>query len=158
MRLIEIKLIVYIACAVLLWEGAILSQEKDFSISTNQSDKKTEKIQKQVSIVFNDVESGIVSNNVDFVAKHFSRQIYVSLRGAESGYFSMNQATYLVENYFTVRKIINFKFTTTKLSGEVPYATGGGYFTLKGKQELFQVYISLSKNDSRLVITQFNVY
>ena len=158
MRFIEIKQIFYIICAILLWQGLLFSRGKDSNTSTNQSDIKTEKIQKQVSIVFNDVESGLVSNSVNFAAKHFSRQIYISLQGAESGYFSMNQAMYILENYFTARKVINFKFTTTKLSGEVPYATGGGYFTLKGKQDLFQVYISLAKNDSRWVITQFNVY
>ena len=85
-------------------------------------------------------------------------QVYVNLRGGESGYYSANQAYYLLENYFKTRRLVNFNFTTIGESDSNPYATGSAGFNEKGSRERAQVYVSLSLAGNRWVITQINIY
>jgi hypothetical protein len=110
------------------------------------------------SVIISQIESGVLAGNVKGFSGYLSKQVFINLRGAESGYFSANQATYLLRSFFESCRIVRFKFTTVEETEE-PYATGGGVMISgKGSRESFQVYIALSKTDNRWVISQFNVY
>lgn len=109
------------------------------------------------SVIISQVESGILSGNIQSFSKYLAKQVFVNLRGNESGYFSSNQALYLLRSFFETRRVLRFKFTTIDESQE-PFATGGGIFVLKGTKESVQIYVGLSKLDNRWVVTQFNVY
>jgi hypothetical protein len=108
--------------------------------------------------VFRDVEMGILEGDAGTFSKHFARQISLSLSGTESGYFSGNQAAYIIQNYFKLHHTIRFRLTTISLDSPNPYATGGGSFQYRGSVMQLQIYISLSRQDNRWTITQFNVY
>ncbi len=105
-----------------------------------------------------EIEHGLLSGDVQSFSKYFSAQVYLSLRGGESGYFSANQAYLIVENFFSSRRTVTFKFSTVKTDDPMPYATGGGSFFERGTIHSLQVYVALAKNRDRWVITQFNVY
>lgn len=111
-----------------------------------------------VSALFDDVQSGIVAGDVKKFSMHLARQVFINLRGMESGYFSRNQAFYILDSYLSARRVVSFTFSTMNDSEPVPYATGGGIFMRRGKREIFQVYTSLSKQDGQWVVTQLNVY
>lgn len=103
------------------------------------------------------IERGISRSDLESFTQYFSRQVFISLRNGESGYFSNNQAAFVVEDFFKSRRVLHFKFTTIHTDAE-PFATGGGLFLQKGNRETLQVYVALSKPDDRWLITQFNVY
>jgi len=108
--------------------------------------------------VVDSIEQGIVSGNVQVFSGHLARQIYITLRGKEGGYFSANQAFYILQEYFSSRHAVNFRFTTVNADIANPYATGGGTFFVKGNPEILQLYVALARADGRWVIAQFNVY
>jgi hypothetical protein len=84
--------------------------------------------------------------------------VYLNIRGAESGYFSANQAHYVLQNFFNQHKPVSFSFTSYGESGGSPYATGRGSINVKGNREFIQIYVSLAKFKDRWVIGQFNIY
>ena len=108
--------------------------------------------------IFSSVQQGLSSGNISTFSQHMGSQVYVNLRGGESGYYSANQAYYLLENYFKTRRLVNFNFSTIGESESNPYATGSAGFNEKGSRERAQVYVSLSLAGNRWVITQINIY
>ena len=107
--------------------------------------------------IFSIVESGILHGEHPAISKHFGRQLYVSLKGEESGYFSANQASQIIRSFFGSRKPASFSFTTTETEGD-PFATGAGTFLGRGSKETLQIYVALTRQGNRWVISQFNVY
>lgn len=130
----------------------------------NQDDPNIQKTIQQGSVsddlvtIIRNVEAGLLTNDIASFTKHLARHIELNLREDANGFFSSNQTHYILINFFSTRRFHNFQFTKIYLENEAPYATGGGNVIVKGKREIYQVYISLSLQDSRWVITQFNVY
>ena len=108
--------------------------------------------------LFAKIEAGITSGETARFSQDLARQTYVSVRGKESGYFSANQAFLIVRNYFSSRRLASFKLSKQESAGSMPFATGGGTFMSRGTLEQFQVYVALTRVESRWVIAQFNVY
>jgi hypothetical protein len=108
--------------------------------------------------IFSSVQRGISAGSVETFSDHMAPQVYVNLRGGESGYYSASQAYYLLDNYFRTRKFGNFNFTTVGESDSNPYATGSARCTIRGGREFAQIYVSLSRTGERWVITQINIY
>ena len=112
----------------------------------------------KIKSIFNDISKSISSNKIELLSMYIFKQVKISLLGAEIGYFSENQVTSILENYFNSRRVVDFKLPSIKTSDEGPYATGGGHWNIKGKQEKFQVYITIAEQEKRWVITQFKIY
>jgi hypothetical protein len=108
--------------------------------------------------LFDTIEAAILAGDVKKLAPYFGKQVNLSLQSGPSGYFSGNQSYYILQNYFSSRKILSFKFTSRKLDDTYPYATGGGTSRAKGVNEILQFYVALAEVDGRWVISQFNVY
>lgn len=119
-----------------------------------QEDQKFE----SPSEIFEDVQKGIIQKDVEAFAKIIARQVYIDLRSLERGYFSANQAISILQAFFDSRNIVNFKFSSISTKGKMPFATGGGILTMRGRRESFQIYVGLSQQNRHWVITQFNVY
>ena len=108
--------------------------------------------------IFESVQEGMRGENIGMFSQHFGSQVLCNLRGGGSGYYSANQAFYLLENYFRARRFVAFDFSTIGESDTNPYATGSVTFNAKGAREVAQVYISLSLAGDRWVISQINIY
>jgi hypothetical protein len=108
--------------------------------------------------LFGTVQQGLASGSTGTFSSHLAPQVYVNLRGGESGYYSANQAHYVLENYFKTRRLVNVKFSTIGESDANPYATGSATFVERGTRSLAQVYVSLTRSGERWIITQINIY
>lgn len=108
--------------------------------------------------VFNDIQNGLREGEILNFSGHFARQVYISLRGAESGYFSSNQTFYILREYLRTHRPISVAFTSTGDRDGMRYATGSAAVMYRGRRENLQIYVALSFLDGRWVITQFNVY
>ncbi len=108
--------------------------------------------------IFERIQRGLSSGSVTLFSPDLASQVFVNLRGGESGYYSASQAHYLLENYLRVRKFSRFTFSTIDESGENPYATGSVTFNFRGSREIAQVYVSLTSSGNRWMITQINIY
>jgi hypothetical protein len=114
--------------------------------------------------IFQSVQDGIVSGSVGTFSQFLGSQVHVNLRGGESGYFSANQAHYVLTNYFRTRRVLRFEFTTLGSAGSEPYGTGSAVMSFKGTREQVQVFVSLTllpfsaSGGERWVISQVNIY
>ena len=108
--------------------------------------------------VFQNIEYGIRMSTVEEFKRELGTIVSIAIGSSERGYFSMNQAASVLSGYFSGRKSISFEFSRIHEKGNAPYATGRLVYIKKGNQESVQVYVSLTRQDSRWVINQFNIY
>jgi hypothetical protein len=94
-------------------------------------------------VIFAEIEAGIAKGNVPALFKHLSPQTYFSLISGIRGYYSSNQAYYILEDFFKIYQVISFKFHSLQTENGNPYATGIYFYEFKGKRQTAQVYISL---------------
>lgn len=104
------------------------------------------------------IEQSILSASLTSASAHFAQQVFVNVSGAESGYFSANQTVSILHRYFSSRSSLAFEFSRFSDAGSTPYATGRLTYTVRGRRESAQVYVSLRFQDSRWFISQFNIY
>ncbi len=112
----------------------------------------------EVKTLFERIEQGIAGGTVSMFGSDFAKQVSMSIGGGENGYFSTSQAFSILQNYFSNHKPIQFSFSRMNEGAAVPFATGRLSFLAKGNRESAQVYVSLKKQDSEWVISQFNIY
>ena len=122
-----------------------------------QQNLSTDSKVKVQTIVFNDIEKGIVSNDMKKFSQYFSPQPYISLVNGVNGYYSSNQAYYIMEDFFNSFKIVSFKMEETKTEGTVSYGKGDYYYEKKGRREVAHLYITLSKSGNKWYITQISI-
>jgi len=107
--------------------------------------------------IFNEIELGISSGNVSAISRFFSSQTYFSLSNGINGYYSSNQAYYVLEDFFKIYKVMLFRFQNVQADDNNPYATGLYNFEFRGKRSTAQVYISLKKAGNNWKITQITI-
>ena len=110
-----------------------------------------------ISNVFEDIESSIREGNVARLSKYLGAQTYFSLANGVNGYYSQNQAYYILEDYFNIYKVTAFKFNQITKDKLNPYATGTFAFDSRGKRNTAKVYISLKKIGDKWYITQLTI-
>jgi hypothetical protein len=108
--------------------------------------------------MFREIEHGIRTEDTRAITKHFGKQVFLSLQNIESAYYSSNQASFIVQDFFNTHHIITFKLSSVNSSEPSPYATGGGTIRVKNTREILQVYIGLTMADDHWVISEFNMY
>jgi hypothetical protein len=145
MSTLTLKFVLLFLPAIFLMNGAATKQKSDVPPD-------------QVNRVFDEIEAAILAGDVKKLSPYFGRQMNLNLHAGMSGYFSSNQSYYILQNYFSSKKILSFRFTSRKPDDASPFATGGGTARTKGINEILQFYVSLVEVDSRWVISQFNVY
>lgn len=129
-----------------------------FSQSSNLTEKtSTKKDAQQEELIFKEIESGIKDGNVERISKYFGQQTYFSFSNGVNGYYSSNQAFYVVGDFFKLYKVISFKLDHIKSDKNNSYATGKYNYDNKGQRSTAQVYISLKKIGTNWIITQFTI-
>jgi len=104
--------------------------------------------------VFREIEEGIAEGKVDKFSSYFNRQTYLSLSNGARGYFSSNQAFYVLQDYFKINRTSSFRFVTIYEEGDTPYATGIYTHEQRGRKIYKQVFISLTVQSNSWKITQ----
>jgi len=110
-----------------------------------------------VHSVFNEIESGISSGRVSLISRFFSAQIYLNLSNGTTGYYSSNQAYYVLEDFFKNYQVTSFSLDNIQTDETNPFATGGYQYIFKGKHETAQVYVSLKHVGKKWKITQITI-
>ena len=119
---------------------------------------KKDSQQTEITGLFHSIEKAVSEGVVGPFASSFATSVFVNVTNGESGYLSGSQAASVLNNYFLSRKPIGFKFTRVNDNGSSPYATGRFSYVQNGTQGSSQIYVSLSSQGSKWVISQFNIY
>lgn len=145
------KIITYILLIKILSVGYLSGQD---GFQSNVQSKDSYQI---VNLVFDDIEISIREGNVARLSKYLGAQTYFSLSNGVNGYYSPNQAFYILEDFFNLYKVTAFKFNQINKDKTTPYATGTFSFDNKGKRSTVKVYISLKKIGDKWNITQLTI-
>jgi len=136
----------------------LLSISVSFSQTSNFTRKsETKKDNQQEEIIFKEIETSIKDANVKNLSKYFGQQTYFSFSNGTNGYYSNNQAFYVVEDFFNLYKVTSFKFDYVKVDKNNSHATGKYNYDNKGQRSTAQVYISIKKIGNNWIITQFTI-
>ncbi len=106
---------------------------------------------------FEKIEGSISAGNVEGLSGYFSSQMYLSLSNGISGYYSSNQAYYVLQDFFKIYHVIDFRFNNIKDDEGNVYATGLYNFIVKEKRESAQVYVSIKLTGKEWKITQLTI-
>jgi len=142
----------YYILIILLPFSVLFSQTSNL---TGKTDSKN--VVQQEELIFKDIESGIRDANVERISKYFGLQTYFSFSNGINGYYSSNQAFYVVEDFFKLYRVTSFKLGQIKSDSNHSYATGKYNYDNKGQRSTAQVYISLKKIGTDWIITQFTI-
>jgi hypothetical protein len=136
----------------------LLSFSVTFSQTSNLTRKTdTKNNSQQDELIFKEIESGINEGNIERISKYFGQQTYFSFSNGINGYYSSNQAFYVVEDFFKLYRVTSFKLDNIKNNNNHSYATGKYNYDNKGQRSTAQVYISLKKIGNNWIITQFTI-
>jgi Domain of unknown function (DUF4783) len=105
-------------------------------------------------VILSDIEDGIAKGNITALFKNLSPQTYFSLTNGIRGYYSSNQAYYILEDFFKIYHVVSFRFLSIQSEEVNPYATGVYSYEFKGKRETAQVYMSLKNTGKSWKIIQ----
>ena len=144
----------YIIAGILVLILSTLLSAQQNNLQRNLNSVNKVKVQ---SIIFDEIEAGILNNDVKSISQYFSSQPYISLINGVNGYYSSNQAYYIIEDFFKTFKVVDFSFTEKKTEESVSFGKGKYYFEKKGKRESANLYITLTKQGSRWYITQISI-
>lgn len=108
-------------------------------------------------IVINEIEDAIKNTDVNKLSKYINSKTYLSLMSYINGYYSTNQAFYLLEDFFRIHKVYLFKFTHFNLDLNNSYATGVLHLENKGRRSKAQVYVSLKRIGENWIISHLSI-
>ena len=128
--------------------GLIHAQNNEISKVDNNRQRNS------AEVILTEIEGGITKGNIAAIFTHLSPQTYFSLTNGIRGYFSSNQAYYILEDFFKIYRVISFRFHSLQAEEGNPYATGIYFYEFKGKRETAQVYISLKNTGKSWKIIQ----
>jgi hypothetical protein len=137
---------------LILFVSDIAFAQQNFS---NGSENK--KQSDMVLTIFNRIESGISTGSVSEISNYLNTQTYLSLSSGVSGYYSSNQAFYILEDFFNLYKATSFHFQNVQTKENMPYATGVYNYFFRGKRDSSNVYISLKLVGDSWKITQITI-
>ncbi len=137
---------------ILLPLSVLFSQTSNLTRKTD-----TKKGVQQEELIFKEIESGIKDANVERISKYFGQQTYFSFSNGINGYYSSNQAYYVLEDFFKLYRVTSFKMDNVKSDSNHSYATGKYNYDNKGQRSTAQVYISIKKIGHNWIITQFTI-
>jgi len=111
----------------------------------------------KVNETIEDIKIGFIKSDVSKISRYISSQVYLSLLTGVSGYYSSNQAYYILEKFLKDYSVISFSFERLSINSTTPYATGTYYYEHKGNRSEAKVYLSLKLLYDSWEITQISI-
>src|ERR1700690_563429 len=59
------------------------------------------------SAIFSEIEAGLRGGDINLFSRHLDRQVYLNLPDIEGGFFSDNQAAYILKDCFKPRGVLS---------------------------------------------------
>jgi hypothetical protein len=128
------------------------AQEKEAVGTQNPKILKT-----SVQEIFDELGNGMSTGNIQDISRLFNSQIYLNLSNGISGYYSSNQAYYVLQDFFRVHHVVSFEFSDTQEEERSLYAIGTYNYSTNGKVDTAQVYIALNLSGKKWKITQITI-
>ena len=143
----------YIYIIIILLPLSVLFSQTSNLTRKSETETKTQ----HEELIFKEIESGVKEGNVERISKYFGQQTYFSFSNGTNGYYSSNQAFYVLEDFLKLYRVTSFKLDNIKSDNNHSYATGKYNYDNKGQRSSAKVYISIKKIGTNWIITQFTI-
>ena len=107
--------------------------------------------------LLDDFEKGISETKTSDISPYLASQVHLSFINGVSGYYSSNQAYYVIEKFLKEYNVISFRFNKFKLNTTAPFAIGTYYYEHKGNRSDAKVYVTLKFTSKSWQITQISI-
>ena len=119
------------------------SDNREFDIQNRDSQK-----------IFEQIQDAISTRDITTISKHLRSQTYLNLPNGISGYYSANQAYFVLEDFLKKYRVMSFKFEEINTNTINPYATGIYNYEINGRRKSVHLYIQLRESSNNWSITQ----
>jgi hypothetical protein len=137
---------------VILYESASFAQTEKL-LNNFRSNAKPE----TTLHIFSEIEESIKNSDVLKLARFINAQTYFSLMGYVNGYYTTNQAYYILEDFFKIYRVQLFRFNQANTDDSNPYATGILFYETKGRRNKAQVFVNLKRVGENWIIGQLSI-
>jgi hypothetical protein len=104
--------------------------------------------------VFMDIGEGLNYSNVYTVVAYLGGEIYLNISSEDKGYYSSEQAKYILENFLSNYHSDGFKWRNSSKSDDYAFATGIFKYKKNGYINKFVISVSLNYIDDTWLIDQ----
>ena len=138
---------------ILIWGQQIFAQKYPIKSELRSSSQNTMAYE-----TLEEIGMGISKTKLSAISPHLSSHIYLSFLNGVSGYYSSNQAYYVLENFFKEYKVTSFKFDNFNFNTITPFAKGTYNYEHKGNRSEAKVYLTVKLTGKSWKVTQISIY
>ena len=117
-----------------------------FSQTSNLTRKTETKHTQQEELIFREIESGVKEGNVERISKYFGQQTYFSFSNGTNGYYSSNQAFYVLEDFFKFIESLHLSWIILKPITIIPMLPANIIMIIEDKEVLQKFIFQLRKS------------
>ena len=111
----------------------------------------------QIKTILTHFEIGVKTGAVKEFSDYLYSETYISLETGVASYFSANQSFYILKEYLTHYKPINFKLIKISSNNETHFAIGKLVYSKNGIRGESQVFVSLKLENENWKIYQITI-
>jgi len=104
--------------------------------------------------VFVNIANGINYSNVFDVIPYFGSEVYLNILNDEKGYYSPEQARFILENFFSNNPVSSFKWRLSSRSENYAFASGLYKYQKNGFLNTYGLSVSLKFSNELWLIDQ----
>ena len=128
-----------------------------FRLAANAGASPQEKDASDARRLLTRIAEAIAAGDSRSISAQLNMKVFLTLFTGESGYYSAEQTTYILRNFFQTHSAASFSFHNTNVTGESAFGVGTFAFTKRGQRGSAQVFISLAAGKQSWRITQITV-
>ena len=103
------------------------------------------------------IAEAFASGDSRSIGTQLNPKVFLTLFTGENGYYSAEQTTFILRNFFNTHAAVTFSFHNTNVTGESAFGVGTFLFMKRGQRGTAQVFISIAAGKPSWRITQITV-
>ncbi len=136
--------------------GKALAQDSWWKNKKYNSEAKRQKYA-ECKKVFLDIADGINYTNVYLITPYFGTEVYLNFVENDRGYYSPDQAQFIVDSFLNSYPVYSFKWKVSNRSENYAFALGKHKYKKNGYPSKFDVSVSLKYQYNKWLIDQIIV-
>lgn len=106
---------------------------------------------------FVNIADGFMYSNVSYITPYFQNEVYISIKNEDKGYYSRDQARYIIEEFLGKYSPDSFKWKNSTRSEIYAFANGKYVYKKDGYQNKLFISVSLKYLNELWLIDQIIV-
>jgi len=148
--------LILIAGVLVLFPLKSYSQDSWWKDKKYKSEAKRQKFA-ECKRVFIEIGDGFKYGNVYYIVPNFGSEVYINFFDNEIGYYSPDQAQFIVENFLTSNRAESFRWKVSNATDTYAFALGKYKYKKNGYLKTFDVSASLKYVENKWLIEQLIV-